>query len=716
MEIRKGLEVSNNRELLFDTKIVSNGVAKDNKGISISETDTARTLNFDGNSVSSGTALSKKGLSVTEVNGERILQFDGATVGGLFTQNPTTELSAQGYWQPPLQEVAFGTNASLNKDWTYAQFIAQYDLLMAQHPTYMTKKRYEVNGVPVLTSNGSYELFSYTLTPVNYTKTFFISCKVHGNEDDSSVTLLRLIRIICNETENTGYTTFKALRDNVRFVIIPIVSPYGSDVSGLNVPYPNSEYGINMNRNYDFNQQYTIPSIGVGGEEPFTMAETQHVRDLVNFIGAKNIDFYSDWHDGGAVLQHYWLSYSVDAVNRVPVMNFVNYLISKYNIQNPVIDYCKDLNITGLGEGYGGKTLGLVSSTIEWIGGYLGYDFGVAQMTQSLEVRGNMLWMAYKENWKGWKVNELPNASYFHFDYPKAFSRQTLRENTPFYTVTDSMIYSRWDSLKNANSSYITKSAILGYDATGTIPIHTYTLGNGAKKVLYVGGVMRFGATHNIDEFAMYMIAEYLCEPSIVAQSVFLQDLKNNYTIVVLPSIDNRAANETNYIKAGLNNTVLSNQRWKILNGKCVPNDGVIGQGNHGVIIIKNLIDANTTAKCIVSGGEIMGGYAPNPPDYTTNFETQIVLPKNMVSNLSTYANHLTTNRNELVSIENTQGVTFGDYAYDNHALPTYFVQLNVSKRFTELAAFHTLTANSYMHGNYEAGRRMANIVNLFLK
>ena len=72
-------------------------------------------------------------------------------------------------------------------------------------------------------------------------------------------------------------------------------------------------------------------------------------------------------------------------------------------------------------------------------------------------------------------------------------------------------------------------------------------------------------------------------------------------------------------------------------------------------------------------------------------------------------------NRNEDVIIEHTKGTTFGDYAYDNFKIKTYYVQLHVSKKYTELSEYHTLTEDEYMHNNYESGGRMANIVNLML-
>ena len=131
-----------------------------------------------------------------------------------------------------------------------------------------------------------------------------------------------------------------------------------------------------------------------------------------------------DWHDGGGVNQHYWINYAVDAPNRLIVDKFIEHLIEKYNIENPIIDNCKDTSTTGIASMYFAKTLGIPASTVEWMGGIQGYDFGSEQMTKSLEIRGNMLLLAYKEDIKGWRINEDTNAEYFHFDYPKAFTQR----------------------------------------------------------------------------------------------------------------------------------------------------------------------------------------------------------------------------------------------------------------------------------------------------
>lgn len=620
------------------------------------------------------------------------------------------------YWNTPTQD------ASIYKPWTYEGLIAEYDSLMNSSNGYITKHRYEDNSnQPILTQNGNYELYSYVLEPTNYTKTIFIQAGIHGNEMDAKQQLLRIVDILVNKTNMSGYEAFKEIRNNVRLVIIPCVSPFGHDNASLNVPYADNgsevQYGINLNRNYDFNQQYAIASGGVGGYPEMCMEEIQHTKDVIEGVGVENINYAMDWHDGREVQQHYWINYSADAGNRIIVDDFIKYLINKYNIENPIIDNCKDTSTTGIASMYFAKTMGIIGSTVEWIGGILGYDFNSEHMTKSMEVRANMLLLAYTENIKGWKINESVDAGYFHFDYPKAFTRAGLRyDSSDSRTiVTDQQIYNRWDKLYTTHPNLITKSSKLGTNVDGTQDIYTYTFGSGYNKVLYVGGIKRYGATCKIDEFAIYELVEYLCNDYIVNQSKFLQDLKNNYTIIVLPCIDNKAGNVTGIQECGLNNMALNFKKWQIIEDKCQPTTYALGVND--IPIVKSIIDNNHDLKCIVSGGEDCSKYGANTQDYSTEFETQFVIPKNQISStqLLAYKSHLETNRNENVIIENTIGYGIGDYAYDNYSIPTYYVQLKVSKKYNELANYHTLSEQDYLHSNYEAGRRMANIVNLFL-
>lgn len=632
---------------------------------------------------------------------------------GRYYYNALDNLRFQ-YWNPPAQE------ATTFKPWTYSELIAEYDQIVSVSNGYMTKTRYEVDGVPVLTKNGGYELFSYTLAPQGYTRTMFIQAGIHGNEMDAKHQLLRLTKILVNEYANEGYEVFNEIRNNVKFIIVPCASPYGHETASMNVPYiyegESQTYGINLNRNYDFNWRWFTASPGVSGRPPMSEPEVMHVEQLIKSEGIEKFNYAFDWHDGGDVNYHYWVSYNMDSdKSRVMVSDFINHLIAKYNITNPVIPNVRDTPSGGVTSMYLSKVLGIPASTVEWIGGLLGYNFDSSQMTQSLEIRANMVLMAYHNSLKGWTLNETVGQKYFKADFLKGFGEKGLNydgsqaENK----VTLSDLYARWDELATSNPTLITKSAQLGLDAYGVQPIHTYTFGNGVKKVLYVGGVKRYGATVKNDEFAIYRLIEYLCNDYLVNQSQLLNELKTNYTIVVLPSIDDTAGNLVPIRNAGLNNMALSYKKWQLLNGICQPT--TFSLNNHDTPILLDLI--TNDLKCIVSGGEIMTGYAGNTQDYTTNYETHIAIPKNQdIATVSEYKTHLETTRNELVAVEKTIGTTFGDYAFDNHGVPTYFVQLKPSKRFTDLADYHSLNEIEYMHSNYEAGRRISNIVNLFLQ
>lgn len=590
---------------------------------------------------------------------------------------------------------------------------------MADEPRF-TKYRYEDSeGQPIVTPNGSHELFHYVYEPPGYEKTIFMQAQIHGNEKDSRLTVYRMFEILFKMRGLEGYRAWRRIYDKCRLIVIPCANPNGNNTGTLSIPYQDTPYGMNPNRNYDFNHQYATTSVGPGGDVPFDVVETQHTRDVVMLYGPENIDLGIDYHDGGDVAQHYWIDYTVDAPNRPLVNALISHLLAKHGVssEDAIIPNCKDFDITGATSRWLGKTLGITASTNEWMGGIWGYDFGSAHLTHSLEIRANMLFMACDNDIKGWQVREAPGASFFHFDYPKAFTRDTLRlPGAGAETlVSDADIYGRWDALAAANPTLIAKSASLGLNAHG-MNVHTYTFGSGAKKVLYVGGVMRWGGTRLIDEYAIYQLVEYLCNDYIVAQSAFLTDLRDNYTIIVLPFIDNIATNSEILRECGLNNTALSRQRWVIGgDGKTVPAAGTHGADNHAVQIIKALIDANADLACIVSGGENMEGYLFNPADYTTTYQAHFVVPRNMTFDQTAYTAHLASNRGELVVVENTQGFTFGDYAFDAYGIPVYFVQLKVSDRFTELAADHALTEAAYLHGNYEAGRRMANIANLFI-
>lgn len=659
----------NGLQVVGDT-LMWNGVAlaTDTQKIEGLHVKPPRDLYFNRQRITAGDLNNQKGLYSNGTD----LFFDGIRLGGDSGVNPN-EFTPKGYWIAPQQDSGFDMKA-----WTYAQWIAAYDALVAVEPK-LTKHRYEdENGQPIVNpAAGSYELYHYKFEPENYTKTIFMQAQIHGNERDSRLTLYRMIEILINKRGRFGYTAWQDIYNNCRLIIIPVVSPWGNDNNNARTPYKD-DLVVNANRTYDFNHSPANES-GSGGDVPFDIAESQHSRDVILKYGAENIDYAIDYHDGAGVQEHYWIGFNVDAPNRVPILEFVDEMLARRGISkaDAQLQHMKDTSTNGAAGNWLAKSMGITSSVNEWLGAFFGADFGSEHLTHSLEVRSNLLFLTLQNDFKAWQVNEPANARYFHFDFPKAFTRKSLQQDGayPSLYVTETQIMQRWDALTALHPSAITKSNSFGLNEVGT-SVHTYTFGTGSKKVLFLGGAMRTGVDNRIDEFAAYLLVEYLCNDYIVNQSVFLQDLRDNYTIVVLPFVSTK--------------------------------QGINSADNNNRAIAKSVINAHADAKFVFAGGEVS-------ESYTANYQTQFIQPLGQNLNLADYITHLTAERGELTSVTVTDGQTILDYAYTAHGMNGLYVNLKVSNRYAELSDYHTLSVEQYLHSNYEAGRRMANIANLFL-
>lgn len=783
------------------------------KGIII-ESGSPRTLELEGVEVAQGGTANQAGLyavgSKLYLDGEEIADAQGATgllisdgevtfngkaVGdGDIPTPPTPPIPSETeLWIPPMQ------NASERNKFTYRSFIEAYDELMSQSNYQGTINKYEYQevetgfktmydssshtahtNVPIYSSSrrqvaagvyndnngvgyGSYPLYHYEFTPANYTKTFYVQACIHGNEHDGPQTLLRIMDIVCNHTNETAYARLKPLRDNVRWIVVPVVSPWGHDNSDMNVPYTDWDGNeitgtnrMNMNRNMDVNHDYPLAQVGTGGNYPFQRSEVRHIKFIIDTIGAHNIDYAVDNHDGEGVDMHFWINYNADGANAPVIRKLLDDLISYEEelIANGGTDYrhTEDTSAdvkgwvhpnvadafgysTGICAAWFNGTTGMLGSVCEYIGGYFGYSFSATQMTRSLRIRANLLIYAYEMiHTKGWLVNEDVGADYFHFDYPVTMTREGLRKDGTVSVNTHGVVlfddvYKRWDALMADNPTYISKSTSLGQNFSGD-DVYSYTLGNGAKKVLFIGGTMRFSDNAKETEFGIYLLCEYLCNPNIVSQSEFLTRLRNDYTIVVLPCIDIRAGGNSgtgsdDNRQRSLNNPFAGQTdatRWKISNGKCVP----YNNSHLDVNIFKSWIDSHSDALVLLSGGErktlnpTTGDANLGSPSYEYDYMTQVIVAKNVTtpSWLDGYCSHLVNDRGEdEPDVEHTAGLTCGDYAFDNHNIPAYFVNLKVSQKWAERQQYMQSgdSAASYMYRTYETGRRIANIVNIFL-
>lgn len=181
-------------------------------------------------------------------------------------------------WLPKRQPDILGNSESFgNIEWTADEIFENvYDKLQKKYPDYISKKFLGFD------SSGKYKMFAYEFVPENFTKTVYIQSGVHCLETEGYFGLARLLTLIV-----AGEGRLKALRDHVRFLVVPCVSVYGISIKGSRenimsdkkYEIPNNVLSLNPNRDF-YNQE---------------LRETENIKKYVA-ERAPEIDFAFDFH------------------------------------------------------------------------------------------------------------------------------------------------------------------------------------------------------------------------------------------------------------------------------------------------------------------------------------------------------------------------------------------------------------------------------------
>lgn len=133
-------------------------------------------------------------------------------------------------------------------------------------------------------TSGSYDIYGYTLSPEAPTMTVAITMHTHGNEPYNPSGFFALLGEM--QSGEPVHEFIKWLRDNVKWYVVPFVSPDAIASKSRNVD------GINPNRNTD----HDWAASGDRGDMPFSLGETKSIRDF--FLDKRDeIDFHLDLHD-----------------------------------------------------------------------------------------------------------------------------------------------------------------------------------------------------------------------------------------------------------------------------------------------------------------------------------------------------------------------------------------------------------------------------------
>lgn len=216
--------------------------------------------------------------------GERSILRDADTAGDWFVPDPMGSLT-----DPD------GTFA--NYQWTSQQVIDNlYEPYRAKYPDYISRTHLGKD------QTGEYDMYGYVYTPKTYKTTFFLTGGVHPNEEAGYYSLAKLMQLICDATEETD--PFYVLRQNVRFVVIPVVNVWGVSQDHS---MEDKEHRKRIRRNsedVDLNRDF--------GD--VTQQETKNVLEFFRQYAA-SAEFAMDFHNSGLENCSLWYNFINSTVN-----------------------------------------------------------------------------------------------------------------------------------------------------------------------------------------------------------------------------------------------------------------------------------------------------------------------------------------------------------------------------------------------------------------
>ena len=201
-----------------------------------------------------------------------------------------------------------------------------YDALVTAYPNYCAK---EVLGKD---SSGEYDVVKYTFTPeipltypiyykpniisgTDYPTVIMDAC-IHGNEYPCAMALLNFMTLVAQSTSGI----YSWLKNNVRFVIIPIVCPIGY----ANETRWNANH-VNLARNFGTFWSYgdsDPESADYRGSAPLSEPESQYIQAVLE--GNRDAILYYNWHTHGVFTSFAYMT-SFHYFGTLDVMQRVGY-------------------------------------------------------------------------------------------------------------------------------------------------------------------------------------------------------------------------------------------------------------------------------------------------------------------------------------------------------------------------------------------------------
>ena len=225
--------------------------------------------------------------------GERTILQETDTAGDWFVPEPVGSLTDP--------DGTFG-----NYQWTAQQVMDNlYEPYRAKYPDYITRTHLGKD------QTGQYDMYGYVYAPEHYKTTFFLTGGVHANEESAYYSLAKLMQLVSDATEDS---LFYPLRQNVRFVVVPVVNVWGVSQDHDRAKAEERKRIRRNGENVDLNRDF--------GDA--TQQETKNVLAFFRQF-ADTVDFAMDFHNSNAESYPMWYNFINYAVN-----SQVNYKVTNH--------------------------------------------------------------------------------------------------------------------------------------------------------------------------------------------------------------------------------------------------------------------------------------------------------------------------------------------------------------------------------------------------
>ena len=270
---------------------------------------------------------------------ERTILQDTDTAGDWFFPAPVGSLTDP--------DGTFG-----NYQWTAQQVMDNlYEPYRAKYPDYITRTHLGKD------QSGQYDMYGYVFAPETYKTTFFLTGGVHSNEESAYFSLAKLMQLVCDATEESD--PFYALRQNVRFVVVPVVNVWGVSQDHDRAKVEERKRIRRNSENVDLNRDF--------GDA--TQQETKNVLAFFRQF-ADTVDFAMDFHNSNSENYPMWY-------------NFINYAVNSqvnYKVTNHMYHRLMELGICEKVPNIG-KLPGKYFKSSMYLEGRIWNEFGVPTIT-----------------------------------------------------------------------------------------------------------------------------------------------------------------------------------------------------------------------------------------------------------------------------------------------------------------------------------------------